>query len=86
MYKSNLGSITLTEESRALFQWPSVYAYHNSSSSSCTSCGVQKSCTFTHVDGSKSAFVAPICDCGEFSVLRTTTEKHVRKRFWGYHK
>jgi len=40
--------------------------------------------TFTHATGSISAFVAPICDCGQFVVLRiTTTEKNVGKKFWG---
>ena len=54
------------------------------SSSSCTSCGAKSRGTFTHAAGSTSAFVAPICDCGHFAVLRTTTEKkNVRKRFWG---
>jgi len=55
---------------------------HDTTSSS--SCGVKTRGTFTHVAGSTSVFVAPICDCGQFVVLRTTTiEKNVRKRFWG---
>jgi len=54
------------------------------SSSSCTGCDAKSRGTFTHVAGSTSAFVAPICDCGQFAVLRTaTTEQNVEKRFWG---
>jgi len=34
---------------------------------------VQKRGTFTHATRSTSALVAPICDCGKFVVLRTTT-------------
>jgi len=84
MHKSNLGSINFIGESRALLQWPSMYAYHTSSSSSCIGCSVQKCCTFTHAGGSRSVFVAPISDCGDFIVLRTTkTEQNVGKRFWG---
>jgi len=46
---------------------------------------VQKRGTFTHATGSTSAFVAPICDCGQFVVLRIATiEKNVGKFFWGY--
>jgi len=59
-------------------------AYYTTLSSSCTGCGVQKRGTFTHVVGNTSVFVVPICDCGEFVILRTTTtEKNVGKRFWG---
>jgi len=52
--------------------------------SSCTGCGVQKRCTFTHADGNTSAFVASICGCRDFAVLRTTTteKKNARKQFW----
>jgi len=58
--------------------------YHTTSLSSCIGCGVQKHGTFTHAAGSTSAFVVPICDCGEFVVLGTTTrKKNVKKRFWG---
>jgi len=49
--------------------------YHTTSLSSCIGCGVQKHGTFTHAAGSTSAFVVPICDCGEFVVLGTTTRK-----------
>jgi len=73
MHKSNLGSITFIGESRALFLWALMSAYPISSSSNCTSCGVQKCCTFTHAGGSTSAFVAPIYDCGDFAILKTTT-------------
>jgi len=48
-------------------------AHDTISSSSCTGCGVKTRGTFTHVAGNTSAFVAPICDCGQFVVLRTTT-------------
>ncbi len=59
-------------------------AYHNTSSSSCTGCSVQKRGTFTHATGSTSAFVDPICDCGQFVVLRiATTQKNVGKKFLG---
>jgi len=59
--------------------------YHNTSSSSCTGCSVQKRGTFTHVTGSTSVFVAPICDCGQFVVLRiaTTEKQNVGKIFRG---
>ena len=59
-------------------------AYHNTSSSSCTGCSVQKRGTFTHATGSTSAFVDPICDCGQFAVLRiATTQKNAGKFFLG---
>lgn len=48
-----------------------------------TGCGVQKYCSFTHGGGSMSAFVAPICDCGGFVVLRTTTKKRCWKAILG---
>jgi len=58
--------------------------YHTSSSSSCTGCGAQKCYTFIYAGASTSAFVAPICDCGDFVVLRTTTiEKKCRKTILG---
>ena len=58
--------------------------YDTTSSSSFTSCGVKTRDTFTHVVGSTSAFVTPICDCGHFVVLRTTTtEKKCRKTILG---
>jgi len=60
-----------------------MFAYHNTSSSSCTGCGVQKRGTFTHATGSTSAFVSPIFDCGEFDVLRTTIEKKYWKTILG---
>jgi len=45
---------------------------------------VQKCGTFTHATRSTSAFVAPICDCGQFVVLRiATTEKKYWKQFLG---
>jgi len=45
---------------------------------------MQKRGTFTHAIGSTSAFVAPICDCGQFVVLRiATTEKKCWKFFLG---
>jgi len=44
---------------------------------------VQKRGTFNHAIGSTSAFVAPICDFGQFVVLRiATTEKDVGNFFW----
>jgi len=53
-------------------------------SSSCTGCGAKSRGTFTHAPKSTSAFVAPICDCGHFVVLRTaTTEKKCRKKILG---
>ncbi len=59
-------------------------AYHNTSSSSCTGCSVQKRGTFTHATGTTSAFVDPICHCGQFAVLRiATTQKNAGKKFWG---
>ena len=61
-----------------------MFAHDMTSSSSFTGCGLKSRGTFTHAAGSTSAFVAPICDCGHFAVLRTaTTEKNVGKRFWG---
>ena len=54
------------------------------SSSNCTGCGAKSRGTFTHAAGSTSAFVAPICDCGHFVVLRTTTtEKKMPKNDFG---
>ena len=46
---------------------------------------MQKRGTFTHAARSTSTFIAPICDCREFAILRTPTteKKNVRKRFWG---
>jgi len=46
---------------------------------------VQKRCTFIHVGGSTSVFVAPICDHGDFGVLRiaTTEEKKKPKNDFG---
>jgi len=45
---------------------------------------VQNRGTFTHATESTSAFVAPICDCGQFAVLRiATTEKKCWKFFLG---
>ena len=60
-------------------------AYQNTSSSSCIGCSVQKRGTFTHATGSTSVFVAPICDCGQFTILRiaTTEEKKCWKKIWG---
>jgi len=62
-----------------------MFMHDTTSSSSCTSCGVKTRGTFTHAAGSRSAFVAPICDCGQFVVLRTATtgKKNAGKRFWG---
>jgi len=59
-------------------------AYQNTSSSSCTGCCVQKRGTFTRAIGSTSAFVAHICDCGQFVILRiVTTEKKCWKILLG---
>jgi len=59
-------------------------AHDMTSSSSCIGCGAKSRGTFTHAVGSTSAFVAPICDCGHFVVLRTTTtEKKCRKTILG---
>jgi len=45
---------------------------------------VQKRGTFTDATRSTSAFVAPICDCGQFVVLRiATTEKNAGIYFFG---
>jgi len=45
---------------------------------------VQKRGTFTHATGSTSAFIAPICDCGQFAVLRiAATEKKCWKKILG---
>jgi len=45
---------------------------------------VQKRGTFTHATGSTSAFVAPICECGQFAILRiATTQKNAGIFFWG---
>jgi len=46
---------------------------------------VQKRGTFTHATRSTSAFVAPICDCGQFVVLRiaTTEQKNAGIFFLG---
>jgi len=40
---------------------------------------VQKRGTFTHATGSTSAFVAPICDCGQFVVFENSDN---RKKCW----
>jgi len=56
-------------------------AYQNTSSSSCTGCSVQKRGTFTHATGSKSVFVAPTCDCGQFAVLRIKT---IEQKCWKF--
>jgi len=46
---------------------------------------VQKCGTFTHATGSTSVLVDPICDCGQFAVLRiATTEKNAGNFFWGF--
>jgi len=52
---------------------------------SCTGCGVQKHCTLNHAGGRASDFVAPISDCVDFDVLRTT-EKNFGKQFWDFPK
>jgi len=68
--------------STTLVKCHSLFAYHNTSSSSCTGCSVQKRGTFTPATGSTSAFVDPICDCGQFAVLRiATTQTNVRNFF-----
>jgi len=53
------------------------------SSSSYTGCGAKSRGTFTHVAGSTSPFVALICDCGHFVVLRTTTTKKMSENDFG---
>jgi len=44
---------------------------------------VQKRGTFTHVTGSISTFVAPICDCGQFVILRIATTGKNAGKFFG---
>ena len=59
-------------------------AHDMTSSSSCTGCGAKSRGTFTHVVGSTSVFIALICDCGHFALLRTATiEKKCRKTILG---
>jgi len=37
------------------------------------------------VGASRNFGVVPICHCGDFSILKsTTTVKNVEKQFWGY--
>ena len=69
--------------STTLVKCHSMFAYHNTSSSSCTGCSVQKRGNFTHATGSTSAFVAPICECGQFVILRIAiTQKNAGNFFW----
>ena len=55
------------------------------SSCSCNRLEVQQQrSNSSHGGGSRMTFVAPICDCGEFAVLRTTTIfKNYGRQFWG---
>jgi len=53
-----------------------------SSSSSC-SCNASLSGGFSHGGGYRGLGVTPICNCGEFAVLRTArTAKNGGKQFW----
>jgi len=61
-------------------------AYRSAFVSSC-SCNwmevQQQRSNSSHGGGSMTTFVAPICNCGEFAVLRTTTIKNGGRQFWG---
>ena len=61
-------------------------AYRSASVSSC-SCNqmeVKQRSNYSHGGGSRTTFVAPICDCGEFGVLRiSTTVKNGGRQFLG---
>jgi len=64
-----------------------MWAYRSASVSSC-SCNrmevQQQRSNSSHGGGSRTTFVAPICDCGEFMVLKTaTTVKNCGRQFWG---
>ena len=62
-----------------------AYIYAFVSSCSCNRLEVQQQqSNSSHGGGNRMTFVAPICDCGEFVVLRTATiVKNCGRQFWG---
>jgi len=62
-----------------------VYRSASVSSCSCNRMEVQQHrSNSSHGGGSRMTFVGPICDCGELTVLRTTTTiKNGGRQFWG---